>query len=136
MQNACGESALVFIDLDNFKEVNDRYGHKVGDALLETVSQILHVATRSTDTPARLGGDEFVILLPDTSPEEAMMISTRIMEATAVITAQPESELSLTLSIGVASARPEMEDVADWLKAADDALYEAKRRGKNQIYAH
>ncbi|MFK3659177.1 diguanylate cyclase [Scandinavium sp. NPDC088450] len=136
LQNACGESALVFIDLDNFKEVNDRYGHKVGDALLETVSQILHVATRSTDTPARLGGDEFVILLPDTSPEEAMMISTRIMEATAVITAQPESELSLTLSIGVASARPEMEDVADWLKAADDALYEAKRRGKNQIYAH
>ncbi|SNY69919.1 diguanylate cyclase (GGDEF) domain-containing protein [Enterobacter sp. CC120223-11] len=136
LQNACGDSALVFIDLDNFKDVNDRYGHKVGDAMLETVSQILHVATRSTDTPARLGGDEFVILLPDTSRDEAVMIAHRIMEATAVITALPDSELSPTLSIGVACARPDMEDVAAWLKAADDALYEAKRRGKNQIFAH
>ena len=136
LQNACGDAALVFIDLDNFKEVNDRYGHKVGDAMLETVSQILHVATRSTDTPARLGGDEFVILLPETSQQEAVMIAHRIMEATAVITALPDSKLTLTLSIGVACARPEMEDVAAWLKAADDALYEAKRRGKNQIFAH
>lgn len=136
LQNACGDSALVFIDLDNFKEVNDRYGHKVGDAMLETVSQILHVATRSSDTPARLGGDEFVVLLPDTSQEEAVMIAHRIMEATAVITALPDSKLPLTLSIGVACARPDMEDVAAWLKAADDALYEAKRRGKNQIFAH
>ncbi|MGU3412624.1 diguanylate cyclase [Enterobacteriaceae bacterium C23F] len=136
LQNACGDSALVFIDLDNFKEVNDRYGHKVGDAMLETVSQILHVATRSTDTPARLGGDEFVILLPDTSREEAVLIAHRIMEATAVITTMPDSEMSLTLSIGVACARPDMDDVAAWLKAADDALYEAKRRGKNQIFAH
>jgi diguanylate cyclase (GGDEF)-like protein len=136
LQNACGDSALVFIDLDNFKDVNDRYGHKVGDAMLETVSQILHVATRSTDTPARLGGDEFVILLPDTSQEEAVLIAHRIMEATAVITTLPDSELALTLSIGVACARPEMEDVAAWLKSADDALYEAKRRGKNQIFAH
>lgn len=136
LQNACGDSALVFIDLDNFKAVNDRYGHKVGDAMLQTVSQILHVATRSTDTPARLGGDEFVVLLPDTSQEEAMMIAHRIMEATAVITALPDSKLPLTLSIGVACARPDMEDVSAWLKAADDALYEAKRRGKNQIFAH
>jgi diguanylate cyclase (GGDEF)-like protein len=104
--------------------------------MLETVSQILHVATRSTDTPARLGGDEFVVLLPDTSQEEAVMIAHRIMEATAVITALPDSNLPLTLSIGVACARPDMEGVAAWLKAADDALYEAKRRGKNQIFAH
>jgi diguanylate cyclase len=136
LQNACGDSALVFIDLDNFKDVNDRFGHKVGDALLDTVSQILHAATRSSDTPARLGGDEFVILLPDTSQEEAMIIAHRILEATAVIASLPESDLPLTLSIGVASARPEMEDVAAWLKSADDALYEAKRRGKNQIFAH
>jgi diguanylate cyclase (GGDEF)-like protein len=60
-------SMLMFIDIDNFKEVNDRFGHKVGDALLVTVSKILHAATRKTDTPARLGGDEFVILLPDTT---------------------------------------------------------------------
>jgi len=136
LKNACGDSALVFIDLDNFKDVNDRFGHKVGDALLDTVSQILHAATRSSDTPARLGGDEFVILLPDTSKEEAMIIAHRILEATAVIASLPESDLPLTLSIGVASARPEMEDVAAWLKSADDALYEAKRRGKNQIFAH
>jgi diguanylate cyclase (GGDEF) domain len=136
LQNACGDSALVFIDLDNFKDVNDHYGHKVGDALLDTVSQILHAATRTSDTPARLGGDEFVVLLPDTSLEDAVMIANRILEATAVIATLPESHLTLTLSIGVASARPEMEDVDAWLKSADDALYEAKRRGKNQIFAH
>ncbi len=65
-----------------------------------------------------------------------MLIAHRIMEATAVITTMPDSEMSLTLSIGVACARPDMDDVAAWLKAADDALYEAKRRGKNQIFAH
>lgn len=134
LQRQCGQAALIYIDLDNFKEINDRFGHEVGDVMLESVSQILHVATRASDTPARLGGDEFVILLPDTRLADAELIARRIMDATEVIAILPDS--SLTLSIGIALARPEMEDVSDWLKAADDALYEAKRRGKNQLYAH
>jgi len=129
-------SALIFIDIDNFKEVNDRFGHEVGDALLVSVSKILHAATRKSDTPARLGGDEFVILLPDTTPEEAMVVATRILEASALLTVKPEHRFRCTLSIGIASAAPGMFLVPHWLKAADDALYRAKRLGKNQIYAH
>ncbi len=136
LQHNTHSSVLMFIDIDNFKEVNDRFGHKVGDLLLVTVSQILHVATRKTDTPARLGGDEFVILLPETPDEEAKTIARRIMEAVAVMTVLPDNTLSLTLSIGIASATKEMSSSTDWLKAADDALYQAKREGKNRIYAH
>lgn len=136
LKQHCGHSLLMFIDLDNFKEVNDRFGHKVGDVLLKTVSQILQMATRPTDTPARLGGDEFVILLPDTSLAAGRAIAQRIMDATAVVTDRPDTQQTLTLSIGIAHAQPEMFEVADWLQAADNALYEAKRRGKNQIFAH
>lgn len=126
----------MFIDIDNFKEVNDRFGHKVGDMLLVTVSHILHVATRTTDTPARLGGDEFVILLPDTSLEEARSVATRIMDAAAIIDQVADEPVLCTVSIGIASATREMKSVTDWLQAADTALYQAKREGKNRIFAH
>ena len=84
LRQTCRESALMFIDIDNFKDVNDRFGHKVGDALLAAVSQILHLSTRPNDTPARLGGDEFVVLLPDTTLEEAQVVARRIMDAAAM----------------------------------------------------
>ncbi len=129
-------ASLMFIDIDNFKEVNDRFGHKVGDALLETVSRILHSTTRKTDTPARLGGDEFVILMPDTSSEQAHAVAMQIMNAVSAMSITPGKAFQCTLSIGIASVLPGMLIVSDWLKAADDALYQAKRRGKNQIYSH
>jgi len=136
LQHDSRESALMFIDIDNFKEVNDRFGHKVGDTMLATVSEILHLATRQTDTPARLGGDEFVILLPNTSIEEAHVVASRIMEAAAVMDDVAEEAINCTLSIGIAGATRDMENVTDWLQAADTALYQAKRGGKNRIYAH
>jgi len=136
LRQTCRESVLMFIDIDNFKEVNDRFGHKVGDTMLATVSQILHLATRPADTPARLGGDEFVILLPNTSIEEAHIVATRIMDATAVMEEVAQEAVRCTLSIGIASATREMASVTDWLQAADDALYRAKRDGKNRIFAH
>lgn len=120
----------MYIDIDNFKEVNDRFGHKVGDALLAKVSKILHLATRNTDTPARMGGGEFVILLPAT---EAVAVAMRIMDAAASMEGVQGYMFTCTLSIGIASAQPTMHTV---LKSADDALYKAKRRGKNQIYSH
>ncbi|MGK9175321.1 diguanylate cyclase [Yokenella regensburgei] len=129
-------AALISIDIDNFKEVNDRFGHEAGDALLVSVSHVLHAATRKTDTPARLGGDEFVILMPNTTRDEAMVVATRILEATAHITVKAEHSFRCTLSIGIAVLTPGMYSVPHWLKAADDALYRAKRQGKNQIYAH
>lgn len=136
LRQTCRESALMFIDIDNFKDVNDRFGHKVGDAMLATVSQILHLATRPTDTPARLGGDEFVILLPDTTADEAQIVATRIMEATAVMKEVAQEAVHCTLSIGIACATRDMDSVTDWLQAADSALYHAKREGKNRIFAH
>lgn len=131
-----GSASLMFIDIDNFKEVNDRFGHKVGDALLVAVSKLLQSATRNSDTPARLGGDEFVILLPDTPQDEAHAVAKRIMDSAAAMTVMQEYAFKCTLSIGIASAMPGMNTVTDWLKAADDALYQAKRLGKNQIYCH
>lgn len=136
LRQTCRESALMFIDIDNFKDVNDRFGHKVGDTMLATVSEILHLATRPTDTPARLGGDEFVILLPNTTVEEAHIVATRIMEAAAVMKDVAQEAVHCTLSIGIACATREMGSVTDWLQAADDALYRAKRDGKNRIFAH
>ncbi|HDS6853653.1 TPA: diguanylate cyclase [Enterobacter cancerogenus] len=136
LRQACRDSALMFIDIDNFKDVNDRYGHKVGDAMLAMVSEILHQATRPTDTPARLGGDEFVILLPNTTVDEAQVVATRIMDATAVMKDVAQEAVPCTLSIGIACATRDMESVTDWLQAADSALYHAKRDGKNRIFAH
>lgn len=136
LKQTCHSSALMFIDMDNFKEVNDRFGHKVGDMLLVTVSQILQATSRETDTPARLGGDEFVILLPDTTSDEAKAIAIRVMDAAAAMIMLPDKEISCTLSIGIARATPDMVRADDWLKAADDALYHAKREGKNRIFTH
>lgn len=136
LQLSCRESALMFIDIDNFKDVNDRFGHKVGDTMLAAVSQILHIATRPTDTPARLGGDEFVILLPNTTLDEAHIVATRIMEAAAVMKDVAQEAVHCTLSIGIACATRDMASVTDWLQAADNALYRAKREGKNRIFAH
>lgn len=136
LRQTCRESALMFIDIDNFKDVNDRFGHKVGDAMLATVSKILHLATRPTDTPARLGGDEFVILLPDTSVDEAQIVATRIMDAAAVMKDVAQEAVHCTLSIGIACATRDTSSVADWLQAADSALYHAKREGKNRIFTH
>lgn len=136
LNQTCHSSALMFIDMDNFKEVNDRFGHKVGDTLLVTVSQILQATCRETDTPARLGGDEFVILLPDITSDEAKAIAIRVMDAAAAMILLPDKAMSCTLSIGIARATPDMNRADDWLKAADDALYHAKREGKNRIFTH
>nr|CAZ90497.1 hypothetical protein [Siccibacter turicensis LMG 23730] len=132
----CHHSTLMYIDIDDFKSVNDRFGHKVGDTLLIAVSDILRIVTRQTDTPARLGGDEFVVLLPETTLEQAYDVGRRIMDAVTLLRLSPDRALDFTLSIGIASATHTMADVTDWLKAADDALYQAKRQGKNRIFAH
>ncbi len=128
-------AALMFIDIDDFKAANDRYGHEAGDRLLVTFSEILRGATHAGDTVARFGGDEFVVLLPDTSFGRACAVADRIMAQTAKMDVFPDSALRCTLSIGIARATTEMRGAAQWLKAADDALYSAKREGKNRIYA-
>ncbi|PPY32569.1 sensor domain-containing diguanylate cyclase [Cronobacter sakazakii] len=128
-------AALMFIDIDDFKAANDRYGHEAGDQLLVTFSDILRAETRGGDTVARFGGDEFVVLLPDTSFGRACAVADRIMAQTAQMDVFPKPALRCTLSIGIARATAEMREASQWLKAADEALYSAKREGKNRIYA-
>ncbi len=119
----------MFIDIDNFKEVNDRFGHKVGGCVAGDGVENFACRYPQNDTPARLGGDEFVILLPDTPPDEAHVVATQIMNEAAIMPIVQEYAFTCTLSIGIASALPGMHTVSEWLKAADDALY-AKRLGK------
>lgn len=127
--------AVMFIDLDRFKPVNDQYGHEVGDLLLRQVADRLREAVRRADTVARLGGDEFVILLADIGPRDAV---SRIAEKCIRELAQPffanDLKLHIGASIGIA-LYPEHADSADLLLArADAAMYEAKRNGRNRHY--
>ena len=117
---------LLMGDLDNFKQVNDQWGHAAGDHLLADVAQVLRERLRETDTPARLGGDEFAILLPGTDTERANEIGRRLADE---VGAMPRPAASAGgLSYGVATLPPEGSTIDDFLRVADMALYAAKRR--------
>jgi len=126
--------ALLFIDLDDFKPVNDRYGHPAGDAVLQAFSKRLTRLVRATDGVARIGGDEFAVILPDIAAPE---IAERLAAAVARMATTPFDVAGVTLqigaSVGVAVAAPGI--AADSLcKRADGALYEAKKLGKGRFH--
>jgi diguanylate cyclase (GGDEF)-like protein len=126
--------ALVMIDLDHFKRVNDRHGHGVGDAVLRRVAALLDAGKRAGDLVARLGGEELAALLPHTDARAAIAWAERmrITLATAEMRTSAGS-FRLTASFGVAAARPGIETPMDLLDAADRALYAAKRGGRNRV---
>lgn len=124
--------SIAFVDIDHFKQVNDRYGHLVGDIVLQKVSQVLSGNLRSIDVVARYGGEEFVIIFPNCDQSEVLHAIERIRkvtEETPIIV--NDFQITLTLSAGVATA-PEIK-ATQLLKKADDALYMAKGNGRNQI---
>jgi diguanylate cyclase (GGDEF)-like protein/PAS domain S-box-containing protein len=124
--------AVLFLDLDGFKFVNDSYGHSFGDALLRTVAARLGAVVRDTDTIARLGGDEFVILLPGMARgDDAVQVASKVLDAFKVPIAQDGRELHLSASIGI-SRFPQDGDSCDLLlQHADVAMYRAKANGRN-----
>ena len=123
--------ALLFVDLDGFKPVNDRFGHAAGDAVLVDIAQRLSGCVRESDTVARLGGDEFALLLEDVHPPEVSSACERILTALGRGANVSGHLLSLSASIGVAFG--DSTDTAEsMLRNADLAMYEAKSRGKNQ----
>ncbi len=127
--------ALLFIDLDKFKPINDELGHEVGDWLLQAVAQRIQESVRESDTAARLGGDEFVVLLPDLQNREAaMVVAEKIRQAMAreFVTAQGMA-LSISSSIGVALFPDHGLDEKDLLRLGDKAMYEAKKSGRNAV---
>jgi diguanylate cyclase (GGDEF)-like protein len=123
--------ALLFVDLDGFKPVNDRFGHAAGDAVLVDVAQRLLACVRQSDTVARLGGDEFALLLEDVNPAEVSSACERILSSLSRGVEVAGHELSLSASIGVAFG-DSTETAESMLRNADLAMYEAKSRGKNQ----
>ena len=124
--------SFMMIDVDHFKSYNDEFGHPAGDQALKIVGQVIRETLRGADVAARYGGEEFSILLPQTTREEAGMIGERIRINIAE-TAFPYRRV--TTSVGIASCAADLCSVVDIVQAADLALYEAKRRGRNRVMA-
>jgi diguanylate cyclase (GGDEF)-like protein/PAS domain S-box-containing protein len=122
--------AVAFIDVDNFKQINDRLGHDVGDRVLKRLADAMSAELRKGDTLARWGGDEFVVLLPDLAHEqEGIAIAQRLLGAANAA----KEELPVTLSIGLANYPDHARSAEELLKAADRAMFLAKRSGRNNL---
>ena len=125
-------ASLLFMDVDHFKRVNDTHGHAMGDVVLKQVAQELTGLLRRSDTLGRLGGEEFGILLESASLHQAFEIADRLRSRLEATPVQLEPLVSITASFGVAALAAETGTVKEWLEAADQALYEAKRTGRNR----
>lgn len=129
-QNFNRDYTLMILDIDDFKSINDQYGHQTGDEILIAVAAIIQKIARKTDVVARWGGDEFVILMPETALDQAVNIGEAIR--TAVLNGAYPVAAAITLSIGISSAQGSLKDHS-LFKIVDDAMYKAKKTGKNQI---
>ena len=126
--------AVMFVDLDGFKEVNDAFGHTAGDNVLRSVASILETVVRSGDTVARLGGDEFVVCCEDLESEvEAVEIAERLTTVLQLPFGTPRNQFNVTASIGIVLASGTKQESADsLLRDSDAAMYQAKQRGRNR----
>lgn len=124
--------SLIILDIDNFKEINDRCGHPYGDDILKNIAHIIKQNTRHSDLSFRYGGDEFAMMLPGTSKEEAMLVCRNIQNSIAVDRRLSKETCLPTLSIGICEWTENM-TAEQIIKAADNAMYLSKSEGKNQI---
>ncbi|MDE3060922.1 MAG: PleD family two-component system response regulator [Pseudomonadota bacterium] len=128
--------AIMIMDMDHFKQVNDTHGHDAGDMVLKRLAELIIHAMRSTDLAARFGGEEFVMLMPETDPQAAVGAGNRMRDivekADFKINAAGET-IKKTISIGIASLHPDGDSPENLLKRADEALYAAKHSGRNQV---
>ncbi|MFN7211862.1 MAG: GGDEF domain-containing protein [Lysobacteraceae bacterium] len=126
------DSALLMVDADHFKAINDRWGHDVGDTVLVSMAGVLRTCLRCSDTVARLGGEEFALWLPEATAEAAVRVAETVHARMAAVRL-PDAAQTLTVSIGVAmlGGQRDRNDLALLLKRADGALYVAKRAGRH-----
>jgi len=127
--------ALIFFDIDRFKNVNDSYGHLIGDHVLRVLTELVTKTTRATDIVCRYGGEEFIVLMPEASREEGLAMAERLrQEVSRMTVVTAGGTLSLTVSLGVAALRPEEdENIESLIARADRAMYQAKAAGRNTI---
>jgi diguanylate cyclase (GGDEF)-like protein len=127
--------AVLMLDLDHFKEFNDRHGHPAGDEALRTFAEVLRSCMRDGDLAARYGGDEFAVMLPKIDPEAAVTIAVRVCSRaeSTIISLAPGLTDRLTVSIGVATAPSQALERVSLLRIADEALYQAKAEGRNRV---
>lgn len=129
--------SLAMMDVDNFKQFNDEYGHAIGDQVLVTVADLINEHLRNADLPCRYGGEEFAIILPDTEQSEAIIVAERLREMIEKESMKglPEDvKRGITVSIGLATFPRDGRKMEFLLKIADDLLYGAKKLGKNKVY--
>ncbi len=133
LQRAKQPLAIAMIDIDNFKKINDTYGHEVGDRALIHVASTITEALRKSDIFVRFGGEEFVILLPNCSHENALKTTNKICKivADSTFTIDKQTSIQITISIGVAT---KTDTVDNMLNTADKLMYQAKQNGKNRVY--
>jgi len=130
--------SLVLFDIDNFKQLNDSYGHQAGDEVLQELANILKSASRESDTVVRYGGEEFIIILPNTLEEETIYLANRIRNAVQenIFTVNNGEKIRISMSGGIASYPRNAKDAKSLLNAADTALYAAKAAGKNIVLCY
>jgi len=124
------ELSLMMLDLDDFKNFNDTYGHQEGDRALKTIGNLILKTVRKSDIACRYGGEELTVIMPQTDIDTAFEVSQRVRQK---IEDTPINGKSLTVSIGISEARTSIQTSEALLKLADDALYQAKAQGKNQV---
>gem|GEM_PF-1890984 len=129
------EFSIVMIDVDMFKQINDNYGHAIGDRMLRKITATLIKNLRKNiDVPARYGGDEFIILLPETGSEGAKVYADRLLEEVRLIKLEYNGQtIHATVSIGISTFPKDSRERQSLLEKADDALYTAKENGRNQV---
>ncbi|MEL1264010.1 diguanylate cyclase [Pseudoxanthomonas putridarboris] len=125
-------AVLVLIDIDRFKDINDGYGHTIGDGVVEDFARLMKTCLRDTDTGGRYGGDEFGIVMPDTRWEEAIVAAERLRRQVSAFSFTGEG-LHCTISIGLSEPHAGIASVSDWINSADGALYRAKAKGRDCI---
>jgi len=132
-----GMMSFVMMDIDHFKSFNDRFGHDVGDRVLQRVADVLSRTSRATEDVFRLGGEEFLLFCHSSSAHDASVVAERIRRAVADTEIRAgDTPLRVTISLGVADRQPWMASPNELFKAADEALYAAKKIGRNRVYFH
>jgi diguanylate cyclase (GGDEF)-like protein len=125
--------SLLMIDIDAFKRFNDTFGHPQGDAVLRSLGSLMRSMSREGDVPCRVGGEEFAFILPETAKSDALTFAERFRRGVEQSIMAPDSSYPITVSIGLAAFPEDGKSIEEILWAADEALYESKRGGRNRV---